>query len=703
MAGSKLVPGFWGNLETENKRTRTEIEALARGILDQMSLDEKIAHMSGDTPLFRGSIQMLYGYNLRPLPAGENLRLGIPGIRFSDGPRGVVMYHSSCFPVSMARGASWDIDLEERIGDAIGVEARTQGANFFGGVCINLLRHPAWGRAQETYGEDPYHLGEMGAALVRGVQRHIMACIKHYACNSIENTRFKVDVRIDERTLREIYLPHFKRCIDEGASAVMSAYNKVNGQYCGHNSRLLREILKQEWKFDGFVISDFMFGIRDGDAAARAGLDIEMPFTMHYGKKLKKLVEVGQVPEEMIDEAVLRILRQKIRFTQIGEPERYTSDAVLSERHRALAREAAQKSIVLLKNDPRLPTNDCLLPIDRSKVKRIAVIGHLANKANTGDKGSSMVRALYVVTPLDGIKAALGDQVEVLYQAGHRLRQAMKAAQEAEIAIVIVGYTHQDEGEYIRFMWFTKGGDRNQLTLSRKDEKLIEAIASVNPNTVVVMIGGSAIITESWRARVPAILMAWYVGMEGGHALADILFGDVNPSAKLPCTFPKSTEHLPFFNKDAETIEYGYLHGYRLLNKEEHEPAFPFGFGLSYTNFEYSNLHLSQDKCPVNGSIEIHVDLSNAGGYPGEEVAQLYVGYEGSQVERPIRELKRFQKIKLKVGETRRLTFTLSAQDLAYYDPSQSKWIVEPILYKVYVGPCSRLEYLLVGEFRVFK
>src|SRR5512139_3046542 len=227
----KLVPGLWGSLTPSQPLSGDQIEAKARDLLQQLTLDEKIHQMSGDTPLLTGTLEMMRAYNTHPLPAGENLRLGIPGIRFSDGPRGVVMYHSTCFPVSMARGASWDVELEERIGDAIGVEARSQGANFFGGVCINLLRHPAWGRAQETYGEDPHHLGEMGAALVRGVQRHVMACVKHYAANSIENARFKVDVRLSERTLREIYLPHFKRCVDEGAASVMSAYNKVNGEH----------------------------------------------------------------------------------------------------------------------------------------------------------------------------------------------------------------------------------------------------------------------------------------------------------------------------------------------------------------------------------------------------------------------------------------------------------------------------------------
>ncbi|MBM4445532.1 MAG: glycoside hydrolase family 3 protein, partial [Chloroflexi bacterium] len=306
-------------LKTDAVLSQEQIEEKARHLLARMTLKEKVRQMSGDTPAMLGIVWLLTGYGRRPIPAGENRRLSVPAIRFSDGPRGVVVYHSTCFPVSMARGASWDTDLEERIGEAMGIEARSQGANLLGNVCINLLRHPAWGRAQETYGEDPYHLGEMGAASVRGVQRHVMACVKHFAANSIENSRFKVDVRMDERTLREVYLPHFKRCVDEGAAVVMSAYNKVNGRHCGHHHHLLRDILKGEWGFQGLVVSDFMWGIHSAEAAA-AGLDLEMPFTVHFGRKLLRLVRQGRVPETVIDEAVLRILRQKVRFGQRGDP-----------------------------------------------------------------------------------------------------------------------------------------------------------------------------------------------------------------------------------------------------------------------------------------------------------------------------------------------------------------------------------------------
>jgi beta-glucosidase len=697
MPNVKMVPGEWGALSTEHPRSQEEIENLARDLLEQMSLEEKIQQMSGDTPYLLGLFEMMRAYNTHPLPAGENQRLGIPGIRFSDGPRGVVMYHSTCFPVSMGRGASWDTDLEARIGDAIGVEARTQGANFFGGVCINLLRHPAWGRAQETYGEDPYHLGEMGAALVRGVQRHIMACIKHYACNSMENARFKVDVQISERTLHEMYLPHFKRCIEEGAASVMSAYNKVNGEYCGHNRRLLTEILKDKWGFDGFVVSDFIFGIRDAAAAANAGLDIEMPFRYHYHRKLKRLVEKGIVDEVTLDAAVLRILCQKLRFAQIGEPERYDPQVVSGEAHRALAREAAVKSIVLLKNDP-VSGGQPLLPLDLNRIKRIAVIGKLAAVGNTGDRGSSNVRPPAVITPLEGIKAAAGAGAQVVFHGGEKLDAAVKIAQAADVVVIAAGYTHKDEGEYMRP---GIGGDRDALTLSQTDEELIQAIAAANSNTIVVIMGGSAVITEAWRDQVPALLMVWYAGMEGGHALADILFGKVNPSAKLPCAFPKSGDQLPYFDKKADSIEYTYYHGYRMMEKFGYEPAFPFGFGLSYTIFVYKDIHITTHELTSDGTITASVTVSNTGKIAGEEIVQLYVGCLDSHVDRPVKELKAFTRVKLKPGESRRVEITLPVERLAYYDEEQQNWVVESGRYRLHIGASSQADDLLSTDFLI--
>ena len=701
-----------------------QIEAKAHELLAQLTLDEKIQMMDGDVPFWSGLADMMGGeYGDHPWNAGVISRLGIPGIRFSDGPRGVVMEGATTFPVSMARGAAWDVALEERIGDVIGRELRALGGNLFGGVCINLLRHPAWGRAQETYGEDPYHLGELGAALTRGVQRHAMACVKHYALNSVENARFNVDVRISPRALHEIYLSHFKRVVDEGVAAVMSAYNSVNGEWCGQNKTLLTDILKKQWGFDGYVLTDFIFGMRDARKAALAGQDLEMPFQMHYHRELKRLVENGEVPLERVDDAVLRLLRQQLRLARPGS---YDSGLVGCESHRALAREAAEKSIVLLQNDGNL------LPLQ--DLKKIAVIGRLANTPNTGDGGSSNTRPAYVVTPLEGIQAALKGQADVRHDDSSDLERAKATAQAADAVVLVVGYTHEDEGEYIGpdtmrelaslfpapspeeahiaqgFMQsmsgqqvgaFPPGGDRDQLTLRPEDEGLIQAIAAVNPRIVVVVMGGSAVMMEAWRARVPAILMLLYPGMEGGHALADILLGRANPSGKLPLVIPRRAEDLPFFDKDATEIEYDLWHGYRKLERDGNSPAFPFGFGLSYTSYRYANLKLAHNQLGPSETLKVSLDVSNTGAHAGEEVVQLYVSAIGSAVERAPKELKAFTRIALQPGETRTVQLSVPISRLAYYDETLADFVVEPLEYELFVGAHSLDQHALKARFMV--
>ncbi|RPJ49703.1 MAG: glycoside hydrolase family 3 protein, partial [Chloroflexi bacterium] len=432
----------FGKLETTQVYSADQVDAAARELLAQLTLDEKIKMMSGDAPFWPGMLDMMGGgYNEHVWVAGAVPRLGIPGVRFTDGPRGVILQGATTFPVSMARGASWDPDLEEKIGDVIGREMRALGANHFGGICINLMSHPAWGRAQETYGEDPQHLGEFGAALTRGVQKHVMACSKHYALNSMENARFSVDVTIDMRTLHEIYLPHFKRTVDAGVASVMSSYNSMNGEWCGQNKALLTDILKDEMGFEGFVLTDFIFGMRDSKKAALAGQDLEMPFAMIHNRDLKALVEAGEVPMERIDDAALRLLKQQIRFATGHNPQDYGPEVVGCEAHRTLAREAAVKSIVLLKNEGNL------LPL--KDVKRLAVIGKLAAKPNTGDGGSSNTRPAYVITPLEGLREALGPDVIIAYDDGSDPARAAQVAQGAEAVVLVVGYTDKDEGEYI--------------------------------------------------------------------------------------------------------------------------------------------------------------------------------------------------------------------------------------------------------------
>lgn len=714
----------FAGLQTAETLTPSQIEGRARALRDQLSLDEKIILMQGQLALWPGLAAMMApgGYSSRFWVAGEVTRLDIPGIRFTDGPRGVILEGGTTFPVSMARGAAFDPALEERVGEAIGREIRALGGNYFGGVCINLLRHPAWGRAQETYGEDPHHLGALGAALTRGVQRHVMACAKHFALNSMENARFKVDVTIDPRALHEVYLPHFKRVVDEGVASVMSAYNSVNGEWCGQNRELLTVVLKARWGFQGFVVTDFIFGMRDARKAALAGQDVEMPFGLLVLRDLKGLVERGEVPLERVDDAALRILREQVRFGQGRDARDYGPEVVGCEAHRRLAREAAQKSIVLLKNDGGL------LPL--RNVRRLAVFGRLADTPNTGDGGSSNTRPTHVVTPLEGLRTALGDRVELAYE-GADLARVAATAPGADAALVVVGYTHADEGEYIPSDIFADflpsfpspdaehaafaqgilrgamdtgmplGGDRERLSLNPRDEALIQAVCSANPRTIVVVMAGSAVIMEAWAKRAQAILMLWYPGQEGGHALADVITGAVSPSGKLPCTFPARAEDLPFFDRTATKIVYDLWHGYRKLERDGAAPAFPFGFGLSYTTFEYASLKLARDEFKASDALEATVEVTNAGAVPAEEVVQLYVATEGSRVERAPKELKAFARIALAPGETRTVRLSVPAADLAYFDAATSGWVVEPINYVAIVGRHAADPDALRARFRV--
>ena len=726
-------------MPASEKLSSEDIERKAQDLLVKMSLDEKIAQMTGRLPVFPTLVKMGYAYNKRSYPAGGSRRLDLGEIRFTDGPRGIVLGHATCFPAPLGRGASWDLELETRIGEAIAIEGRALGANLVGAVCVNLLRHPAWGRAQDTYGEDPYHLGEMGAALVRGLQKHVMACVKHYACNSIEDTRMKVDVRIGERTLRELYLPQFKRCIDEGASSVMSAYNRMNGEYCGENSHLLTDVLKNEWGFQGFVMTDFVFGVRDASRGIAAGLDLEMPLRWHYHRNLKKLVRTSQVQEAQIDQAVLRILRQALRYKLAEESERYPADVVASQPHRQLAYESALKSIVLLKNqppslqlsipdqphdisrlfsfsrqqEPALPgrqrmsyfngpagdhsLSEPLLPLDPTCIKRLAVLGKLAYKPNLGDHGSGEVHPSETITPLMGLKEAVKGRFEIVTDDSEVPAPAANLARQSDIAVVVVGNTHEEEGENM----VLRGGDRKTLELSQPDMVLIFSVVAANPRTVVVIMGSGPYIIEKWKDFIPAVLMAWYPGMEGGRALADLLLGRANPSGRLPVAFPKSEEHLPEFDNRSAQVEYEYYHGYRLLEKNRHQPAFAFGFGLSYTDFRYQNLKLDQASIPTNGILNFSVDVTNTGGMRGDEVVQVYAGYPCVGIDRPVKELKDFQRLSLEIGETKTVHFELPASRLAYYDEVSRTWTVENGLHWLYVGGSSDPHDLLEATFGV--
>src|SRR5690625_5276675 len=420
-----------------------QLDGPAGDLLAQLTLEEKISMMSGDKPFYQGLADIVRGgYNRLPLTvAGEVPRLGIAGVRFADGPRGTIFPGATTFPAAIARGASFDPDLEERIGDVMGREARIYGANMIGAPCINLMRHPAWGRSQETYGEDSYHLGEMGVALVNGIQNHVMSCAKHFALNSMENSRFKVDVSADERAMHEVYFPHFKRVVDAGVASLMSSYNSLNGEWAGQNKDLLTGVLQDQWGFEGFVQSDWVWGMRDAKKAALAGQHVEMPFTNVYQRSLKGLIDAGEAPESVIEDSVLTVLRKQLRFADAHSGESYSTDQLGVESSRRLAREAAAKSIVLLKNENGILT--------LQDVQQLAVIGPLADTLNLGDHGSSATQPSYAVTPLQGLSAAANAPFNIRSSDGADLKGAAELPERADLAVAAVGVTCFNEGAYV--------------------------------------------------------------------------------------------------------------------------------------------------------------------------------------------------------------------------------------------------------------
>lgn len=678
------------------KSFRLTYEEKAREILKQLTLEEKTVLLGGGElrAEVRGSItgKLKLHYNEKPYRAGGMKEKGIPPMLFADGTRGVVCGRekTTCFPVACMRGASFDPNLEQQVGRAMAREALDTGANLFGGICVNLPYHPGWGRAQEVYGEDSFLLGEMGSALVRGIQEEgVIACVKHFAFNSMENSRFKVSVICDKRTEREVFLPHFKKCVDAGAGAIMSAYNSYQGQYCGENAYLLKQVLKGEWDFDGFILCDFIWGIHDTASSANNGLDMEMPVTHFYGKKLIQEVENGQVSESVIDEMALRVLRTLLAHQDfINEKNNKICDY---EQNRKLALICAREGITLLKNDNKI------LPINCSnKRKKIIVLGYLADYKNTGDHSSSQVYSPYVVSLLQGI-AEYGANAEIIYYSGESAAHCKRLALEADIVLIVAGNDYRNEGECIAndsgcASVRTEGGDRTKgLGLERRDQMIISVVAEVRQDAVIILMGGSTITVGDWNNKVGAILMVYYPGMEGGRAVAEVLFGKISPGGKLPFVIPKNENDLPKMNWDAEEIQYEYYHGYTLLNKKNKEPLYPFGYGLSYTTFCIENIQVWREEQKLCASAFI----TNTGKIEGSEVLQMYVGTEGSVVERPEYVLKDFCKVRLDPGEKKEVRLTCPISEMAYYNETKQEFVIErEISYYVYIGTNSGREGL---------
>ncbi|MEJ2571406.1 MAG: glycoside hydrolase family 3 C-terminal domain-containing protein [Anaerolineales bacterium] len=663
-------------------RTKENLNRQVDALVADMTEKEKIHMLSGRGMLtsLKNMIFHRRQYNYEPIPAGGCKRLGIPPILFTDGPRGVVMGNSTCLPVSMCRASAFDDDLEYRVGKMIAAEAIAQGANYFAGICINLVRNPRWGRSQESYGEDPFLLGRMGAALTRAVQEEgMIACPKHYALNSIEDLRFHVNVTTDERTLHEVYLPHFKKCVEAGALSMMGAYNRYDEFYCCENQKLLTDILRNEWGFDGFVLSDFVWGIHDAEHSLRAGCDVEMMFTWRY-RKIPKLLRGGKLNMRHIDRAVKNILSVLIRTVPEIKPR--DRSVVASPAHRELALEAAEKGIVLLRNEGVLPLREA---------SAVTVVGDYADEENVGDHGSSRVFSKNVITPYAGLKNVFE---RVTLSQGTDVAQAIRASLDSDVIVICAGSNRFEEGEYLINTSYSRdekpknsGGDRTSLRLSNREVVLIRAMKETGKKVVVVLFGGCAIIVEEWKESADAIIMNYYSGEQGGTALANILSGRVDPSGKLPFTIARDeTDYPPFLEigQKPYEIEYGYYHGYTLFDKEGIRPAFPFGFGLSYTTFAIDNLK-AVDEGDV---IRVSVEVENSGDREGAEVVQVYAGSNGADRDRPVKLLKGYRRVVLKAGEKKNIAICVKKEDLRFYNPDTTQWVLGEA-YTFYVGNSS--------------
>ena len=510
----------------------------------------------------------------------------------------------------------------------------------------------------------------------------IIACPKHYALNSIEDLRFSANAIADKRTLHEVYLPHFKKCIDAGAMSIMGAYNKVNGTYACENKELLTDILRDKWGFDGFALSDFFYGIYDAVRSIKAGMDVEMPYLFRYAV-LSHKVKKGELTEKDIDTAAERVLRALI--STLPKHKKHDKSVILSEEHIRLARETATKGMVLLKNENNI------LPVKNNS--KIAVVGRYASKRNTGDHGSSNVYSPYAITPYEGMCNRFGKENIALYN-GCDVNEAVKTAKDSEYILVCVGSDWLQEGEFLVNLGNVKkkpkgsGGDRADLHIPEEDVKLIKALSKLGKKLIVNIMGGSAYIIKDWIDCSDSVIMSFYSGIEGGNALADIVSGDKNPSGKLPFTIAEKAEDYPAFlhlGAEDKNIEYGYYHGYTLFDKENKEPHFPFGFGLSYTEFELGDVSVNKD----NENIIVNATITNKGKADGDEVVEVYIGSDNKETDRPVKLLKGFKRVSIKAGETREVKVNVSIDDIRFYNPEKCDWELDNS-YTVYVGKDSR-------------
>jgi beta-glucosidase len=668
---------------------KVPIDTRVEDLLGRLTLEEKISLLHADSKFTTAAIP----------------RLGIPRRWLDDGPHGVredigpdtwapagrTDDFSTAMPSGICLGSTWNPDLGFKEGEALGQEARWRGKDIMLGPGVNILRTPLCGRNFEYLGEDPYLSGVMCSAYIRGEQSmDVSSCVKHFALNNQEYERGSINVEVDERALREIYLPAFKAAVQSGGVwCVMGAYNQLRNQHCCHNFHLLSQILKEEWGFRGLVMSDWD-GTHDTGQAALNGLDLEMgtdkPYAQYYlAQPYLDGLNSGAFPQAGLDEKVRRNLRVMLA-THVLDVDR-KKGSLNTAAHQGVARQVAEEGMVLLKNENHT------LPLKAGALKTIAVIGENATRLQAHGGESSGIKAFYEINPLDGIVKRVGGNVNVIYSEGYRkggggdlAERAVTAARSAD-AVVYIGGLNHDPG------YDCEGSDRKDMKLPYGQDELIQKIVAANPKTVVVLVG-TMVEMDRWLDKVPALIQAWYPGMEGGNALARVLFGDANPSGKLPATFPKilvdSPAHaLGSYPGTNGTVTYseGLLVGYRWFDTKDIDPQFPFGFGLSYTTFKYSNLKLIPG---TNLVVTAQFEVKNTGDLPGGEVAQLYIHQKKPGLPRPERELKGFQKVFLKAGESKIVSIPLNTAAFAFYDDRRKSWVAEKDTFTIAVGGSSR-------------
>ena len=684
-------------------KEKVQMEKRIEKLIKKMTLEEKVGLLHGNSKFYVAGVE----------------RLGIPEWSLSDGPHGVraeINRHdwayagwtndsASYFPTGTAFAAAWNPELAYRRGEVLGEEARWRKKDVLLGPGVNIIRSPLCGRNFEYMSEDPYMNSVLAVAYIKGLQSRDVACsVKHFAVNNQETNRTTVDVECSERALREIYLPAFKAAVQEGgALTVMAAYNKFRGEFCAENNYLVRKILRNEWGFDGVYVTDWG-AAHSTVPSMEAGLDLEMGTLIdkyedwYYANPLIEAVKSGKVPMSLVDEKVGDVLRVMIKTNVLDPKKRFGPGSMNTKEHQQATYDAAAEAIVLLKNQNNL------LPLDFSSINSLAVLGDNATRKHSNGGLSSEIKAVYEVTPLEALRAKWGDKVDIRFAQGYEklstfvegsnngqssgtfssktqesdalLKEAVEVARTSDVALLVCGLNHDYD---------TESFDRLNMDIPYGQVELIQEVVKANPRTIVVMIAGSPLNMAAVDICSPAIVWAWFNGMEGGNALVDVLSGKVNPSGKMPFTTPVSLDQSPahalgnFPGRDLKVnYEEDILVGYRWFDTKGLPVVYPFGYGLSYTTFDYSNLNTDKETYDQADTIQATFTLTNTGDREGAEVAQLYVSDPVCSVMRPVKELKGFKKVFLKPGESRRITLDIPVSSLAFYSEAQSQFVVEP-------------------------